>query len=92
MEGPVIYEPTHLAPGDYNRHYGEILQECQGFIVPSYNIPLMELTNVDSRTWIPEFVRIFFDDGAYVECPVDVAIGTNSQAQVDTCTLMVNPC
>ena len=81
-----------LQPGDMDVYVGSDLRGCEGFPVTGYNVPLMELTFTgDTRTWIPSFVRVFFDDGAYVECPVNEEMGENSQVQVH-CNLQFPPC
>ena len=93
MSGPDQPGATDLAPGDFNIYTGNILDECEGFQVRDYDVPLVELSNTGSVTWVPEFVRVFFDDGVYVECPAgEAVVEPNTQVQLQGCQVKIYGC
>ena len=81
---------------DFNRDHldqfrGSVLEQCENFVVPNHNVALLQVQHFGADGWKPEYFRIFFDDGFYVECPTDELIDDQQVVQIE-CRVPFTPC
>ena len=62
---------------------GSQLQECQAFPAPNHGIPLLRVKHWGPDQWIPEYIRVYFDDDVYVECPDGYGIDNDQAHELD---------
>ena len=69
--------------GEIDAFTDDELEGCLDFLVPNHGIPLLRLRHWGPDQWIPEYVRVYFDDFVYVECPDGYGIDNNQAHELD---------
>ncbi len=64
---------------------GSELQGCLAFVVPNHNITLLRLEHSGSDAWQPEWIRVIFDDGIFLECQDGEVIDDNEVHELTNC-------
>jgi hypothetical protein len=74
--------------GDINIFEGDELGDCYNFEVPDYQVKQLSIQHSGTDGWKPEWFRIFFTSGAFVQCGDGEWIDNNEVHNINDCNLV----
>ncbi len=75
-------------PGAIDVFEGDQIGDCYNFEVPDYDIIIFRITHSGIGGWKPEWFRVFFFDGALVQCFDGEWIDNNEVHELYDCELL----
>ncbi len=67
---------------------GDDMGRCEGFEVPDYVVETLIIKHSGADGWKPEWFRIFFLDGALVQCFDGEWIDNNEDHEIRDCSIV----
>jgi hypothetical protein len=74
--------------GDINIFEGKDIDDCYNFEVPDYQVRGLTVQHSGIDGWKPEWFRIFFTSGAFVQCQDGDWIDNNEMHNIEDCQLV----